>query len=167
MLDGNREAKGKAYFEVPVHAVSANEQIMAYLEDDNGRRQFTLRFRDLKTGKNVPDVVKGLSGALAWANDNKTIYYVENDPVTLLSTRVKKHVLGTDSSKDPVIFEETDNTYYLGVGKSGDDRFVTVTSQSTETSEMVSNCWYIWLMLNWYSLVLKSICITPQCTPLN
>ena len=136
MMDGNREAKGKAYFEVALHTVSANEQILAYLEDDNGRRQFTLKFRDLKTGKNLPDVVKGLSGALAWANDNKTIYYVENDPVTLLSTRVKKHVLGTDAAKDPVVYEETDNTYYVGIGKSGDERYVTIVSQSTETSEM-------------------------------
>lgn len=136
MLDGNREAKNKAYFEVAAQAVSANEQVLAYLEDDNGRRQYTLRFRDLKTGKNLPDVIKGLSGALAWANDNATVYYIENDPVTLLSTRVKKHVLGTDVAKDPVVYEETDNTYFLWIGKSGDDRFVTITSQSTETSEI-------------------------------
>jgi len=136
LLDGNLEAKGKSYFEVPLLTVSANEQILAYLEDDNGRRQYTLRFRDIKTGKNLPDVVKGLSDALAWANDNKTIYYVENDPVTLLSTRVKKHVLGSDAAKDAVVYQEADNTYFLSIGKTGDERFVTIISRSTETGEM-------------------------------
>ena len=136
LIDGNLEAKGKNYSEIGARAVSTNEQLLAYLEDDSGRRQFTLKFRDLKTGKNLPDVVKGLSDSMAWANDNKSVYYVENDPVTLLSTRVKRHVLGTDVSQDEVVFEETDNTFYLGVNKSGDDRYVTILSSATETSEM-------------------------------
>ena len=136
LIDGNLEAKGKNYSEIGTRVVSTNEQILAYLEDDSGRRQYTLKFRDLKTGKNLPDTVKGLSESLAWANDNKSVYYVENDPVTLLSTRVKRHVLGTDSAQDELVFEETDNTFYLGVGKSGDDRYVTIFSGATETTEM-------------------------------
>ena len=136
LIDGNAEAKGKNYFEIGARAVSTNEQLLAYLEDDSGRRQYTLKIRDLKTGKNLPDAVKGLSESLAWANDNKSVYYVENDPVTLLSTRVKRHVLGTDAANDELVFEETDNTFYLGVGKSGDDRFVTILSGATETTEL-------------------------------
>jgi oligopeptidase B len=136
LIDGNLEAKGKNYSEIGARAVSTNERLLAYMEDDSGRRQYTLKFRDLKTGKNLPDTIKGLSGSLAWANDNKSVYYVENDPVTLLSTRVKRHVLGTDSAQDELVFEETDNTFYLGVGKSGDDRYVTIFSGATETTEM-------------------------------
>ena len=136
LIDGNREAKDKNYSQIGAHVVSTNEQLLAYLEDDNGRRQYTLKFRDLKTGKNLPDVISGLSDTVAWANDNKSIYYVENDPVTLLSTRVKRHVLGTDVAKDDVVFEEADNTFYLGVHKSGDDRYVTIESSATETTEL-------------------------------
>ncbi len=136
LIDGNAEAKGKSYSEIGARAISTNEQLLAYLEDDSGRRQFTLKIRNLKTGKNLPDAVKGLSGSLAWANDNKSIYYVENDPVTLLSTRVKRHVLGTDPATDALVFEEKDNTFYLGVGKTGDDRFVTIFSGATETTEL-------------------------------
>ncbi len=136
LIDGNVEAKGKNYSEIGPRAVSANEQLLAYLEDDSGRRQYTLKFRDLKTGKNLPDAIKGLSDSLAWANDNKSVYYVENDPVTLLSTRVKRHVLGTDAAKDEVVFEEKDNTFFLAVSKSGDDRFVTIFSGATQTTEI-------------------------------
>ncbi|OYT93620.1 MAG: oligopeptidase B [Burkholderiales bacterium PBB3] len=136
LIDGNLEAKGKNYSEIGARAISANEQLLAYLEDDSGRRQYTLKIRDLKTGKNLPDVVQGLSGSLAWANDNKSVYYVENDPVTLLSTRVKRHVLGTDAAKDELVFEEKDNTFYLGVNKSGDDRYVMIFSGATETTEL-------------------------------
>ena len=136
LIDGNVEAKGKNYSEIGPRAISANEQLLAYLEDDSGRRQYTLKFRDLKTGKNLPDTIPGLSGSLAWANDNQSVYYVENDPVTLLSTRVKRHVLGTAAAQDELVFEETDNTFYLGVNKSGDDRYVTIFSGATETTEM-------------------------------
>ncbi len=136
LIDGNVEALGKSYSHIGARAISANEQLMAYLEDDSGRLQYTLKIRDLKTGKNLPDTVTGLSGSVAWANDNQSLYYVENDPVTLLSTRVKRHVLGTDASQDALIYEEKDTTFYLGVRKSDDDRFVILNSEATETSEL-------------------------------
>ena len=69
----------------------------------------------------------GRTPAVAWANDDKTVFYVENDPVTLLSTRVKKHVLGTDPKTDPVVYEEPDHSFYMYVSKSGDDRYVMIT----------------------------------------
>jgi oligopeptidase B len=100
-----------------------------------GRRQFTLRFREVATGKDLGDRISGLSAFAAWANDNKTLYYVENDPVTLLSTRVKKHTLGTDPGTDPVVYEEKDTSFYLRVRKSADERFVIVGLASTVSAE--------------------------------
>lgn len=136
MIDGNVESKGKSYFEIGERAVSSNEQILAYLEDDNGRCQYTLKFIDLRTGKKFPDQIAGLSPQVAWAADNKTVFYIENDPVTLLSTRVKKHVLGTDVSKDEVVYTENDHSYYMGISNTGDDRYITIDLRSTETSEV-------------------------------
>ena len=138
VLNGNVEAKGKSYFANAARQISTNEQLLAYTEDDKGRSQYTLKFRDLKTGQQLPDEIKGLSGGVAWANDNKSVFYVENDPVTLLSTRIKKHVLGTDAAKDTVVYEETDKSHYIGVGKTGDDRFVLIETRSTETSEVLA-----------------------------
>ena len=131
LVDANQEAAGRGYYQVGGRAVSARQDVLAFLEDTAGRRQYTLRFRDIATGKDHDERIPGLSGAAAWANDDKTVYYVENDPVTLLSTRVKKHVLGTD----PVVYEERDTSFYLSVHKTGDDRFVAIALRSTVASE--------------------------------
>jgi oligopeptidase B len=136
LIDGNREARNKNFMEITALSVSKNEKLLAYLEDDNGRRQYTLKFRNLHTGINLPDEVKGLSDSIAWANDNRSVYYVENDPVTLLSTRIKRHVLGTDPAQDALVYEEKDPSFYLGLGKSGDDRYVVIFCSATETTEL-------------------------------
>ncbi len=135
LVDANKEAVGKAFYQVGGRAVSPRQDRLAFLEDTVGRRQFTLRFRDLATGKDLGERIPGLSQGVAWANDNATVYYVENDPVTLLSTRVKKHVLGTDVKTDVLVYEEKDNTFYLRVGTSGDERFVIIALGSTVASE--------------------------------
>src|SRR5262249_25118059 len=101
-----------------------------------GGREFPLRFRRISTGKDFDERVPGLSSSAAWANDDKTLYYVENDPVTLLSTRVKKHVLGTDPKSDPVVYEEKDTSFYLSVEKSGDERYVMLRLRSTLADEV-------------------------------
>lgn len=133
MLDVNLEAHGHNYYSVAATEVSPNEQLLAYLEDTNGRRQHVLRVRNLKTGKMLPDAVSGLSATLAWGNDNRSIFYLENDPVTLLSTRVKRHILGTDSSSDKVVYDEGDKSFYLYLRKTGDDRYVEIVQESTDT----------------------------------
>jgi oligopeptidase B len=136
LVDANAEAEGKAYYQVGAREVSANQKILAFLDDTAGRRQYTLRFRDLTTGKDLDDRILGLSSSVAWANDDKTVFYVENDPVTLLSTRVKRHVLGTDPKSDPVVYEEGDKSFYMGVAKTGDDRYVVIGLESTVSSEI-------------------------------
>ncbi len=137
LLDGNAEGKGKSFFDVSMQVVSPNAKLLAYLEDTNGRRQYTLKIRDLVTGRNLSEEIHGLSRYAVWAADNKTVFYVENDPVTLLTTRVKKHVLGTDPAKDTLVYTEPDNTYYMGIAKTGDERYIEITLQSTTTSEVL------------------------------
>lgn len=136
MIDANLEAVGKGYLQIANTSVSPNEHLLAYMEDTVGRRQYTLRFRDLRTGKNLPDAITGLSASLAWAADSQTIYYIENDPKTLLSTRVKRHVLGTDPKTDPLVYEEQDKSYYMGLGKSSDDRFIMISLDATVSDEV-------------------------------
>jgi oligopeptidase B len=136
LVDANKEAEGKAFYAVGARAVSASQNLLAFLEDTNGRRQYTLRFRDLASGRDLEDRITGLTAAVAWANDDRTVFYVENDPVTLLSTRVKKHVLGTDPKTDPVIYEEPDHSFYMWVSKSGDDRYVVISLSATVSNEI-------------------------------
>jgi oligopeptidase B len=136
MLDGNAMAQGHGFFQIAEQEISPNETLLAYGEDTVGRRQYTIRVKDLASGKVLPDEIKNTSASMAWADDNKTLFYVENDPITLLTVRVRKHVLGTDSAKDPVVYEERDHSFYMGVGRTGDDKYITIEETSTLSSEV-------------------------------
>jgi oligopeptidase B len=135
LVDANREAGGRSFYQLGRRAVSPKQDLLAFLEDAAGRRQYTLRIREIATGKDRAERIGGLSSGVAWANDNKTLFYVENDPVTLLSTRVKRHVLGTDPKDDPVVYEEADHTFYLAIDKSGDERYILIRLRSTVATE--------------------------------
>ena len=102
MLDGNALAAGESFFQIGTWAVSPNGRMIAYAEDIVGRRQYTLRVKNLETGAMLEDTVANIEPNIVWANDNKTLLYVEKDPVTLLSVRVRKHVVGSKSAKDPL-----------------------------------------------------------------
>ncbi|TAK38690.1 MAG: S9 family peptidase [Lysobacteraceae bacterium] len=135
LLDVNAMADGKDYFSVGDYEVSQDNAILAWAEDDVGRRQYTIRFRNLATGEVYPDVIRGVSANLVWADDNRTLFYVENDPETLLTVRVRKHVLGTPVADDPLVYEEHDDSFYMGISRTRDDRFVCISVESTVSSE--------------------------------
>ena len=135
LLDVNAMADGKDYFSVGDYEVSQDNAILAWAEDDVGRRQYTIRFRNLATGEVYPDVIRGVSANLVWADDNRTLFYVENDPGTLLTVRVRKHVLGTPVADDPLVYEEHDDSFYMGISRTRDDRFVCISVESTVSSE--------------------------------
>ncbi len=136
LLDVNAMAAGKDYFSVGDYEVSQDNRLLAWAEDAVGRRQYTIRFRDLETGEVHPDVIEGVSANLVWADDNRTLFYVENDPETLLTVRVRKHVLGTPVADDPVVYEEHDDSFYMGVDRTRDDRFICIEVESTVSSEL-------------------------------
>lgn len=136
LLDGNALAQGHDFFRIGATTVSPNEQMFAYAVDTTGRRQYTIAFKDLKTGKTLTDALAGTSGSMAWADDNKTLFYVENDPITLLALRVRRHTLGSNPDKDPIVYEERDHSYYLDVWRSGDEKYIVVDAQSTLSSEL-------------------------------
>ena len=135
LLDGNALAQGHDFFRIGATAISPNEHLLAYALDTTGRRQYTIAFKDLKTGRTLADTLVGTSGSMAWADDNKTMFYVENDPITLLTVRVRRHTLGSDPAKDPIVYQERDHSYYLDVWRSGDEKYIVVDAQSTLSSE--------------------------------
>ena len=135
MLDGNALAEGKGFYQIGAWSVSPNGRMLAYAEDDVGRRQYKLRVKNLETGKVLSDTVANIEPNLVWANDNKTLLYVEKDPVTLLSVRVRKHVVGTDPAKDKLIYEELDHSYYLRLTRSKSEKYLFIVLRSTLQSE--------------------------------
>lgn len=136
LVDGNREAGSHEFYRLGRWAVSPGQDLLAFTEDTRGRRQHTLRFREIATGRDLPERIAGLHPRIVWAGDNRTVFYVENDPVTLLSTRVRKHVLGTDPQSDPVVYEEKDTSFYINVDQTGDRRYLLIRLASTVASEV-------------------------------
>jgi oligopeptidase B len=135
LLDGNAMAQGHGYFQIGDTEVSPDGRLLAYTEDDVGRRQYTLHIKNLKTGESLTDQVENVQPDFVWAADNHTLVYVEKDPVTLLSVRVRKHRLGA-AQPDPLVYEEKDHSYYMGVRQSRSEKFLFIDLRSTQQTEV-------------------------------
>lgn len=135
LLDCNALAAGQPFFQLGGYEVSPDNRLLAYAEDTVGRRQFRIRFRDIASGALLGDVIENTEQDVAWADDNRTLLYVEKDPVTLLGRRVRAHVLGTSPSADRVVYEEPDESFDLAVMRSKSDSHLYIGSESTTSSE--------------------------------
>lgn len=135
LLDVNVLAEGKGYFNVGDADVSRDNRLLAWAEDEVGRRQYVIRFKNLETGELYDDRIADVAPNVVWADDDKTLFYVEKDPETLLTVRVKKHVLGTPVEQDVLVYEEHDDSFYMGIDRTRDDRFICINVHSTVSSE--------------------------------
>jgi oligopeptidase B len=133
-FDENLRAKDKPFYELAAWAPSPNNQILAVSEDFVGRRKYEIRFR--ANGKFLKDVLTETSGSVVWANDNKTVYYTKKDPETLREYLVYRHQIGTPQSADELIYEEKDDKFSVGIGKTLTNAFVLIYSYSSTTSEI-------------------------------
>ncbi|MBO9693059.1 S9 family peptidase [Chryseobacterium sp.] len=135
LLDVDKMAEGHPYYAASGFSISPDNTKMIFGVDNVSRRQYSLFLKDLTTG-NITDLgIKNTGGSAEWANDNKTIFYTENNPVTLLSEKIKKHILGTDPGKDATVYEEKDKTNYISVYKSKNEKFLLIYSGATTSSE--------------------------------
>jgi oligopeptidase B len=135
MLNVNDMVGKHDYYQVSGLRVSQNNEFLAFGLDTVSRRVYTLKFKNLKTGEFLNDVIEGTTGSVAWANDNKTVFYTLRDPKTLRSFKVMRHTLGTAPSEDVTIFEETDEQFYTYVYKTKSNDFIMIASDMTESSE--------------------------------
>ena len=135
LLDVNQLAAGHEFYQVADLQVSDARRWLAYAEDTTGRRQYVIRIRDLATGRLLADTIPATSGQIVWAADDRTLFYVENDATTLRSRRVKRHVVGTDASHDVVVHDETDESCYTNIRRSGSRAYVVIDLSSTEYDE--------------------------------
>jgi oligopeptidase B len=136
LLDVDRMAKGKSYCNVIGYDISDDNKLLTYAVDEIGRRQYTIYIKNLITGEIYTDAITGTKGDPCFAADNKTIFYTSNNPQTLLSEKIKRHVLGDKVSNDAIVFTETDKSNYIGVSRSKNKKFILITSQATLSSEV-------------------------------
>jgi oligopeptidase B len=135
MLDANALAEGHEFFSVRGTSVSSDQDILAFSMDTVGRRIYTIRFKNLETGEFLPDEIPAVTGNLAWAEDNRTLFYTKQDPETLRWDTVYRHVLGTNPAGDPLVFEETDDTFEASVMKTKSRKYIVIESDQTLSTE--------------------------------
>lgn len=135
LLNQNELAKNQVFCALGKLGLCSNNKILAYSVDFISRRMYSIYFKDLKTGELLEDIIPNTSGGFAWANDGKTIFYTLKDEDTLRSDKVYKHVLGTDSKDDELIFVEKDDTFISSVYRSKSKKFIIIGSYSTVSTE--------------------------------
>lgn len=135
ILDQNIQANGKAYFFVGENVVSPDNMQLAWAEDVVGRQQFRIRVKDLRSGSVLADEIENVEPFIVWADDNRTIFYLSKDPITLIGNRVMAHVLGTPVSTDRLIYKEADETYKFSLGRTASNRYLCFYLESTTSRE--------------------------------
>ena len=135
LIDGNERAIGHEFYQLANIEISPDSRWAAIAEDTVGRRQYEVRIKDLQTGRFLSTVLENVEPDLAWANDNTSLLYIRKDPQTLLGNRVYRHQRGQAADTDTLVYEQTDDSFYMGVEKSKTDRFIYIVSQSTVSSE--------------------------------
>lgn len=134
LLDVNELAKNHSYYKVSGLSVSPNNKILAFGEDTLSRRIYTIRFIDLETGNYLDDQMEYTTGSVAWANDNRTLFYTVKDQ-SLRPHKVYRHSLGEKSTSDTEIFHEMDETFVCYAYKSKSRDFIMIGSSATLSNE--------------------------------
>ncbi len=135
LLDQNTHADGQDYYQLGDYSVSPDNRLLAIAEDTVGRRQYTLRVKNLETGEWLPDRIENINANLVWSNTSDAVLYVDKDPTTLLGKRVKLHTLG--SEEDRLVYEETDDSFFVSVSRSKTGQFLYIGLYSHEQSEIL------------------------------
>ena len=135
LFDCNFLAKNYDFFNLSNIKISPDNKLAAYSIDTVSRRLYTIKIKNLETGEFLNDCIDNTSGNFAWGNDNTTLFYTNRDSETLRNDKIYKHVLGTNSKDDELVFHEKDNTFYTNVSKSKSNKFIVISSYSTLTSE--------------------------------
>src|ERR1700683_1578282 len=135
ILDINELAKGQKFMSVGDFQVSDDGNFLAYTTDDTGFRQYTLAVKDLRTGQMLPDHAERV-GSVTWANDNRTIFYTQEDAQTKRDYRLYRHTLRSNGVDDQLINEEKDEKFDVGSEKTLDKAFIFLVIANHTTSEV-------------------------------
>ncbi|AWM86450.1 S9 family peptidase [Microvirga sp. 17 mud 1-3] len=135
MLDGDREAEGHAFFDLGGADHSPDHRLMAWSADIKGSEYFTIRVRELESGRELDDAVPRTSGDAVWLGDSSGFYYVELDD-NHRPVRVRRHILGRPAEEDAIVYEEKDPGFFVKVGLTQSGTFAVIEASDHETSEV-------------------------------
>jgi oligopeptidase B len=136
ILNVNTLAQGKSYYQVGGTSTTPNQKILAFAADEVGRRIYTIYFKNLENGEIFEESIPEITGNFVWAADNQTLFYSKQDPDTLRSYRIFKHILGSPVAQDVLVYEETDEEFSCVVHKTKSEKYILIHSESTISSEV-------------------------------
>ena len=139
LLDCNAEA-GDAYFGFGGADHDPSQKLLAWLADRQGSEFYTVRIRDLETGRDSDEIIEDIAEGVVWAPDSKSFYYVEYDD-SHRPFRVRRHVLGTTQAVDEIVYEESDPGFFVGVDEMLSRSHIVIDVHDHQTSE-------VWLIDN-------------------
>jgi oligopeptidase B len=139
VLDGNVLAEGHPFFALGDMDISDDARWLAYTTDTTGFRQYTLHLKDLNTGETLagPDDSSQVErvGSVVWAADNRTLFYTVEDEVQKRQFQLWRHVLGTPHSSDVLVYQDDDERFNLGAGRTRDGNYLILEAGSHTTTE--------------------------------
>ncbi|MEO1576351.1 MAG: S9 family peptidase, partial [Pseudomonadota bacterium] len=135
LFDGDSESGDADFFRIGSVSHSPDHALIAHAIDRLGSEYYDVRIRNIATGEEYDETVGSTSGYVSWASDSKSFFYVERDE-NQRPRRVRRHVLGTDPADDELIYEEPDKSYFLGISKTQSDRYITITSEKSNSTEV-------------------------------
>jgi oligopeptidase B len=134
LLDGNELAAGAGFFALGALDVSPDEALLAYSTNFSGDERFTLRVKDLASGRTLPDEIPDTFYGCAWSLDGTVLFYVTVDDAWR-PYRVWRHSVGTPASSDVLVYEEADERFWVGIALSRNERWLCIHTASVLTSE--------------------------------
>ena len=135
LLDCNKEAQDKTYWDLGSTSHSPDHKLLAYSSDDKGSELYTIRIRDLATGQNLADEIPDTRSSIVWARDSKTFFYVRVDDHQR-PLFVYRHHIGTDPSEDVLVYSEADTGFFVGLSSTQSQKFITIDIHDHETTEV-------------------------------
>jgi oligopeptidase B len=135
IFDEAKAAAGKEYFRLGAITISDDDKMLAYATDTDGSERFTIKVRDIESGKELADTIPGTNGSIIFSKDGKHLLYT---PVNKewRSEKVMLHTLGTPVEEDKVLYKEGDIGFQVGVGMTQSERFIVISTGDNETSEL-------------------------------
>jgi oligopeptidase B len=136
ILDGNELAKGNAFFAIGATDLTSDGRWLAYTTDTTGFRQYTLHIKDLEASETLAGKVERV-GSVVWAGD--TLFYTVEDEAQKRQFQLWRHKLGTPHSADKLVYQDDDERFNLGAGRTRDGKYIVLESDSHTTTE----CWVL------------------------
>ena len=134
ILDVNKLAKDREYYDISSIFPSRNHKYLAYGEDITGRREFSIVIKDINKNINVEVNECSSTGKIIWNKNSDGYFYLKKDSKTLITNSLYYHELGSKKD-DKLIFKEKDNEFNLNIFLSRTKKFLLMEVSKTESNE--------------------------------